>query len=95
MKKLIVSAVALVALATTVSMAGEVSTSSYVRTVSASPCSFWTSIRDANGMFAYACSSYSMSLQIPDGYDLQRVIDAQDSKIAELERRIAELEKKN
>jgi hypothetical protein len=76
------------------------STSAFIHTTSAAPCTYWTTIKDANGMFVYACYQRPMTVQIPDAYDVQRAIGtlentitALQTKIADLERRLTELEK--
>ena len=56
-------------------------------------CDWWTSVQGNTG-FAYGCATYPQRIVIPDGYDVSNALKAADAKIADLERRVAELEKK-
>ncbi|MCM2276984.1 MAG: prefoldin subunit [Oligoflexia bacterium] len=70
-------------------------TQTYLRRRSISACNYWMSIRDQNGMIAYACSGYPMSVDVPEHMDVEQVITRLENRVAELEARLAALEKKS
>lgn len=58
-------------------------------------CTFWTSIKDSMGRYAYACSSYPRTITVPDYLSMERENQALKDKLSDLERRVAALEAKN
>ena len=57
-------------------------------------CTSWTSIRDANGFFAYGCSGYPFRENVAEYYSTDRALRDANQKIADLTRRVEALEKK-
>ena len=76
-----------------VSFANPEALSSRIKGYHIGACDWWTSVQGNNG-YAYGCANYPQRIVIPDAYDVANELKAADAKIAELERRVAELEKK-
>ena len=67
----------------------------YLRSEMIRPCSFWTSHSHQGASSGYLCSSPGMTVDVPHTSSVEQAFWAFENKIAELEKRIQELEKKN
>ena len=66
---------------------------SHITTHNFSACDWWTNIQTNSGS-AYACNIFPQRVSVPDARDVQQALNSAEQRIAALEARVGELERK-